>query len=129
MEYQNIRLKDIVQNKENLPKIVEVEGTPITVKEKKSFLDFLLGPKWTAVIEDGDVEIIAKRSRFGSTFFHTEEDLIMLIYACENRIPVTFRGSLKMKNRVSAIPESRVPVLKVNDYKFKDYRTYGYDFG
>ncbi len=127
MSYYNaMRLEDIATQAES-SKPVEIVGVPVAVREMRVYFKSLFGPAWTAVIEGDGGRILARRARFGSNFFHTEHDLTMLIYASERSIPVTFRGTLGKVSRGGLIGDSNLPMLYIDDYRFEDFKTYGFN--
>lgn len=127
---KRVKLEDLAKKmynkKSRFYQVFEIEAVPVVVRKKSDSIKSIFKPKWTAVIQSGNSTMIAKHARFGSTFFHVYSDLLMLMYACEKRIPVKFRGSISKESRGSFFSSSDIPVFKVGDYKINNYATAGW---
>jgi len=125
--YENTDLGKIANKEIKSGTLVEVEAVPVGIREQKSWFKALIGPKWIGVVEIGDQRVVIGSDRFGgSSYFHTSYDLAMLIYASEKEIPVTFRGEVRNESRGGLTGDGNVPVLRIHDYRFGDFQTYGF---
>lgn len=117
-QYKRIELSDAV----NESGMVEVKCVLKGVASHREHLLSLVGMGaiyWSAVIQNGDATLLARRSKWSSPT-HKDTHYSALLFASETDEPVVFQGKLGKDSQDNTI-------LDVIAYRVRDIKTYGFE--